>query len=119
MLHKKLKMWLQFGGHSDGDIDTFETAKREFFEESGIQVEPTWVPEAFFVDVHDIPPDAKWRPRHNHHDILYIGYIDETIPFSRQVEEVDDMRWFPIDSVESYVDANMMLKINKIKSKYA
>jgi hypothetical protein len=34
MFHKKLQLWLQFGGHSDGDSDTLSTAIREFHEES-------------------------------------------------------------------------------------
>ena len=57
MMHKKLKKWLQFWGHSDGDIDTLATAIREFHEESGITIEPNIIPGIFNVDIHDIPED--------------------------------------------------------------
>ena len=36
--HRKLNMWLQLGGHSDGDPDTAAVAKREAEEESGLPV---------------------------------------------------------------------------------
>lgn len=59
MFHKKLQKWLQFGGHSDGDMDTIATAIREFHEESGIIVEPTLFSGIFDIDIHDIPADLK------------------------------------------------------------
>jgi 8-oxo-dGTP pyrophosphatase MutT (NUDIX family) len=40
MFHLKLQMWLQFGGHCDGDTDIRRVAIREFHEESGIIIEP-------------------------------------------------------------------------------
>ena len=36
-LHKKLKKWLQLGGHADGDSDLLEVAIKEGNEESGIE----------------------------------------------------------------------------------
>ena len=34
--HKILDMWLLFGGHSDGEVNSLNVAKREVMEESGI-----------------------------------------------------------------------------------
>lgn len=34
--HKKSGMWFQFGGHSDGEEDSLNVAKREIMEEAGI-----------------------------------------------------------------------------------
>lgn len=34
MFHKKLQMWIQFGGHADGKVDIRNVAVREFHEES-------------------------------------------------------------------------------------
>lgn len=36
--HRKLNIWVQLGGHSDGDPDTLAVAQREAEEESGLQV---------------------------------------------------------------------------------
>ena len=35
--HRKLRMWLQLGGHADGEKNLFKVALREAEEESGIQ----------------------------------------------------------------------------------
>ena len=35
--------------------------------------------------------------RHQHYDILYLGIIPEDVPFFRQEDEVDDIRWFDIE----------------------
>jgi 8-oxo-dGTP pyrophosphatase MutT (NUDIX family) len=116
MFHKKLQKWLQFGGHSDGDMDPLATAIREFHEESGIIVEPTIYPDIFDIDIHHIPADLKWRPAHQHYDILYLGVIPEDTPFARQESEVDDIRWFDIDRIWEYVGEKRMLDmLEKIK----
>lgn len=117
MKHKKLQKWLQFWGHSDGDIDTLATAIREFHEESGITIEPNMIPGIFSVDIHNIPADIKWRPDHQHYDILYLGIIPEYTPFSRQEDEVDDIQWFDIEWIEKYIGEKRMLDmIKKIKN---
>lgn len=116
MMHKKLQKWLQFWGHSDGNIDTLATAIREFHEESGITIEPNMIPGIFNVDIHDIPTDLKWRPPHQHYDILYLATIPEDTPFVRQESEVDDIRWFDIVWIEKYVGETRMLDmIEKIQ----
>ena len=51
MFHKKLQIWVQFGGHADGDSNTLSVATREFHEESGIDIEPDIFPDIFVVDV--------------------------------------------------------------------
>ena len=52
--HRKLGLWLQFGGHCDGEGDTREVALRETQEESGI--DPTSITETpVDFDVHTIP----------------------------------------------------------------
>ena len=119
MMHKKLQKWLHFGGHSDWESDTLATAIREFHEESGIEIEPEIIWGIFDVDIHDIPADLKWRPMHQHYDILYLASIPEDTPFAMQIEEVDDIRWFDIDTLSEYVGEkrmlNMMEKIKTIK----
>jgi 8-oxo-dGTP pyrophosphatase MutT (NUDIX family) len=115
MFHKKLQMWLQFGGHADGEIDIQNVAIREFHEESGIDIEPTMMDDIFNVDVHDIP-ENRWTPPHKHLDILYLGIIPEDTPFSRQESEVDDIRWFDLEWIEKYIGEKRMLDmIEQIK----
>lgn len=69
--HRKLGMWLQLGGHADGDPDVLAVAMREAREESGIaEIEPVCA-DVFDVDVHLIPA-RKSDPEHFHHDVRFL-----------------------------------------------
>jgi len=111
MLHKKLWIWVQFWWHCDGEVDVKNVAIREFHEESGISLEPFVFHGIFNIDIHDIPLDKKGTPPHKHMDILYLWMIPEDTPFSRQESEVDDIRWFDIEWIESYITERRMLSM--------
>lgn len=68
--HRKLGIWLQLGGHADGDPDLSRVALREAEEESGLgglRVEP----ELFDLDRHWIPARGE-VPGHWHYDARYV-----------------------------------------------
>lgn len=70
-LHRKLKRWLQPGGHADGQSDTLAVALREAEEESGISgIEPV-SGEIYDVDIHLIPA-RPGEAAHYHYDIRYL-----------------------------------------------
>lgn len=72
--HRKLRRWLQFGGHCDGDANLLGVAWRETREESGI--EPTRIStRPIDVDVHSIPARAG-EPEHLHLDTRYLIELD-------------------------------------------
>ena len=74
--HKKLDLWLQFGGHCDGDGDLGRVARRELIEESGIAPDLLSAAPVDF-DVHQIPdrppprPGAPAEPAHLHLDVRF------------------------------------------------
>ena len=72
-LHRKLGLWLQPGGHADGDADVLRVALREAQEESGICGITPLSSHIYDVDVHSIPahPDSG-APEHLHYDIRYL-----------------------------------------------
>ena len=72
-LHHKLRIWVQPGGHADGDANVLRVALREAEEESGILGLTALSPEIFDVDIHTIParPTAG-EPEHLHYDIRYL-----------------------------------------------
>ena len=72
-LHRKLGLWLQPGGHADGDADTLRVAMREAQEESGISgIRPVHC-EIYDVDIHTIPAHpASGAPEHLHYDVRYL-----------------------------------------------
>lgn len=68
--HRKLGLWLQPGGHADGDRDLARVALREAEEETGLtglMVEPV----IFDLDRHRIP-EHKGVPAHWHYDVRYV-----------------------------------------------
>lgn len=70
-LHRKLKRWVQPGGHADGQWDTLGVALREAEEESGISGILPVSEDIFDIDIHLIParPGEK---EHYHYDIRYL-----------------------------------------------
>lgn len=91
MHHKKLDIWVQLGGHCDGETDVLAVAVKEAQEESGIMgIEPV-SKEIFDVDVHLIPANSK-EPAHYHYDIRFLLQVvsDEEIV---QNSESKELRW--------------------------
>lgn len=67
--HRKLGLWLQPGGHVDGDGNLLAAACREAEEETGIAGLVPVLP-AIDLDVHDVPyPDGSF---HVHHDLRFL-----------------------------------------------
>lgn len=72
-LHRKLGLWLQPGGHADGDSDTLRVALREAEEESGISGICPVSHRIYDIDIHTIPPHPKdGTPEHLHYDVRYL-----------------------------------------------
>lgn len=97
--HKKLGMWLQPGGHCDGDPEVDQTALRETEEETGLK-ELRLIPRIFDVDVHDIPEREKGglvEPAHYHHDIRYLVVANEEEQATIQEEEIDGLQWMSFE----------------------
>lgn len=68
--HRKLGLWLQLGGHADGDTDLMHVALREAEEESGLDG-LTVEAEIFDLDRHRIPARAA-DPEHWHYDVRHV-----------------------------------------------
>ena len=71
MHHKKLGIWCQPGGHSDGDPDTLRVAIKEAEEESGLKGIVPLSQEIFDIDIHKIP-SKKDVTSHLHYDIRFL-----------------------------------------------
>jgi len=111
--HKKLDMWLQLGGHSDGENDLFKVALREAKEESGIPYFKYVNKAIFDLDIHHIPR-YKDQPPHKHYDVRFLFEAD---PFSSLItisDESYDVAWIPIDKV---LDLNSEKSIERMVKK--
>lgn len=98
-LHRKLGIWLQLGGHCDGDADIAGVARKEAEEESGLLDLRFVIPGIFDLDIHEIPEHrspAGVLPAHLHFDVRYLLRTDTpaAIQISHESKELD---WFAIE----------------------
>ncbi len=115
--HRKLNLWLQTGGHADGDSDVLAVAMREAQEESGLLDLKPVSERIFDLDIHGIP-ERKGVPRHLHYDVRFLlrqtgeqGYIVS--------EESHDLAWIPMDELEQYTVEESVLRMrNKTLQKW-
>ncbi|HTO53370.1 MAG TPA: NUDIX hydrolase [Myxococcota bacterium] len=111
--HKKLGLWLQLGGHADGDPDPRAVALREAREESGMErfewavLGPERMP--FDVDVHLIPATAS-EPAHLHHDLRYLLVAAPGQELSVSSES-HDLRWFPVARAFEVLEDESLLRM--------
>ena len=105
--HRKLGMWLQLGGHADGERDLKVAALKEAEEESGLaglSIEPG----IFDLDRHRIP-EHKGVPEHWHYDVRYVvrAGTDEAYVVS---DESHDLAWRTIVELAACADADASVR---------
>lgn len=71
MHHAKLNLWVQCGGHCDGESDALTVCLKEAQEESGLKHIVPISRKIFDIDVHKIPENAKDKA-HYHYDIRFL-----------------------------------------------
>lgn len=106
--HRKLAIWVQPGGHADGDPDVAAVALREATEESGIDDLTLLSPEIFDIDIHRIPARSK-EPEHFHYDCRFLiqaGHEQYTVS-----EESYDLAWIGLDRIADYTTEPSILRM--------
>ena len=98
MHHTKLNIWVQLGGHCDGESDVFSVAKKELQEESGIIGIEKIYSEIFDIDVHTVPARPN-EPEHIHYDIRFLFKVTSKEKII-QNKESKELRWISKDSSE-------------------
>lgn len=95
--HKKLGLWLQLGGHADGETDLVAVALREAREESGLAEIALVSEEIFDLDIHLIPA-GNGVPQHYHYDVRFLCEADDAAPLAIS-DESHDLRWLNREEV--------------------
>lgn len=115
IFHKKLQKWLPPGGHLEPNEIPPEAAKREAFEETGLEIglffqENVWVEKwnatSFirpYLCLLEEVPAYRDHPAHQHIDFIYVGY-----PLSGAIQEnpqeTNGIQWFSQLQIEALED---------------
>ena len=104
--HRKLDIWVQPGGHADGDPDILAVALKEATEETGLDpLEPVGE-DIFDLDIHSIPARGE-IPEHFHYDVRFAIRHEGEGEFT-VTEESHDLAWVPLESLGDYTDEASM-----------
>ena len=113
--HLQLNMWLQLGGHAEGNSNLFKVALKEAIEESGLTKFTPLSSQIFDLDIHQIPR-FKNLPSHLHYDVRYIFEAkikNEKIIIS---DESHDVSWVnKNDVLNKNSEESISRMLNKMK----
>lgn len=108
ILHKKLGLWLQPGGHIEADDESLlAAARREVAEEVGLEL-PAGQGLIFDLDIHAIPA-RKSEPEHEHFDVRFCFHAP-TLDFAIN-DEVVAARWASLAQIDQLTSDESVLRV--------
>jgi 8-oxo-dGTP pyrophosphatase MutT (NUDIX family) len=113
-LHKKLRMWLQMGGHCEpGDASLAAAALREATEESGVSGLSLLAGGPVRLDRHPIPAPCHW-----HFDVQYAVLAPADAVHAVSAESLD-VRWFGYEEVPEVADESVVRLLEATRARLA
>jgi 8-oxo-dGTP pyrophosphatase MutT (NUDIX family) len=125
IFHKKLRIWVQPGGHAEpADTSLSAAARREVSEEIGVfdllsdssdLEEGDLEAPIFDVDVHPIPA-RRDEPAHEHFDVRF--RFTARSRALRASDEVEGARWVPLSEVHTLAsDESVQRAVRKLTAR--
>lgn len=112
VFHRKFQKWLPPGGHMHDNEIPPEAAKREAFEETGLEIEfikqeniwvHHWNSKSFerpYLCLLEEVPAFGDKPAHQHIDFIYLAYpVGGKI--NQNHEETSGIKWFTLEEIEA------------------
>lgn len=107
--HAKLDIWVQPGGHADGNSNLLKVAIKEAQEESGILGIVPVSYEIFDIDIHKIPANAK-QQAHEHFDVRFLLQVDSDEELI-QNEESKALQWVDQSTARTLTQERSVLRL--------
>ena len=114
--HKKLNIWVQPGGHADGDSNVLGVALKEALEETGLETLYPLSQDIFDVDIHWIPEGKV--PGHWHYDIRFILQASADSSIVSNDESLSVIWAKPADVLKRTQEKSMLRLIKKWQNNY-
>lgn len=111
LFHKKLKIWLQPGGHADGNSNLLRVAKKEVLEETNLEVLDVNDGAFFDIDIHKIPENIK-EQKHLHFDVRFLFKSENPENLAGNHESLN-LKWISLNKVREYTDEESILRMVK------
>lgn len=114
ILHAKLELWLQPGGHVEtSDADLQNAAQREVLEETGLTAIELVQPGLVDLDIHTIPA-RKELPAHEHFDVRFL-FRARNATFEARSDALA-AKWVPLSDLGGLqTDESVMRAVRKIR----
>lgn len=112
--HKKLDLWIQLGGHADGEENLYHVALKEALEESGLKQIRSFKSDQipFDLSVHEIP-EHKNVPAHHHYDVTFVFVAEDGELVCS--EESRDLAWFSFEEAYKICDPASVYQLKKLE----
>jgi 8-oxo-dGTP pyrophosphatase MutT (NUDIX family) len=107
--HRKLNIWVQLGGHADGEADVARVAMQEAQEESGLPGLQLLAQDIFDIDIHAIPARGD-EPAHWHYDCRFLLQATGALNYVVS-DESHDLAWIDFSAVASLSNEASMLRM--------
>jgi 8-oxo-dGTP pyrophosphatase MutT (NUDIX family) len=114
--HNIYNSWSWTGGHADGEKDLLAVAIKEANEETGVKNILAVSLEVFSLDILPVLGHIKrgqYVSAHLHLSVAYLLEADENELLIIKTDENSDVKWIPIDEVNTYSNEPHMQKVYK------
>lgn len=117
MIHHNIyNSWSWTGGHADGEEDLLTVAIKEVKEETGVKNIYPVSSEIFSLDVLPVLGHIKkgrYVSAHLHLSVAYLLEANENESLIIKADENSDVKWIPIEEVNTYTNEPHMQKVYK------